>query len=203
MKKMVLWVFVLTFAQALAQTNCMEQYSGSYHCFNNETGQTTNIHITPYPETAIQPLEMPDLSVLPDPTSMMYMDHNQANDLLNPRLAFNPNVGVSPLTQQTLNNIAQQRQQLIAETNRMAEQVHRQQMELMQQQNLASQQRIQANQQRLAQLEAQKRTNQTVINDDNNRQNSTTQNYIIVGLVALILILAFALGVVWQKNKSF
>lgn len=90
---------------------------------------------------------------------------------------------------------------MTTETSRMAEQANRQQAEFAQQQILLSQQRVQANQQRLAQLEAQKRTNQAMPNNDGNSQISNTQNYIIAGLIALVSVLVFALGAVWQKNK--
>lgn len=75
-KKIMLLMLALFVTPVFAQTNCTEQYSGGYHCLNYETGQSTNIHITPYHGNTVQPLEMPDISTLPTPTSMMQMDNN-------------------------------------------------------------------------------------------------------------------------------
>lgn len=99
---------------------------------------------------AIKPLQMPDLSQLPDPTkdmfggmtsptALMSMGDKQVNDLLNPKPLFEQNVKLSSQAQQTLNNIAQQQKQLASETDRMAEDARRQQQAAIDAQIKASQ----------------------------------------------------------------
>lgn len=112
---------------------------------------------------AIKPLQMPNLSALPDPTrdmfggmtdptALMRMDDKQVNDLLNPKPLFEQNVKLSSQAQQTLNNIAQQQQALATETDRMAEQVRRQQQEAYEAQLKASQQQVKENERRVKEL---------------------------------------------------
>lgn len=112
---------------------------------------------------AIKPLQMPDLSQLPDPTKDMFggmtsptvlmtMGDKQVNDLLNPKPLFEQNVKLSSQAQQTLNGIAQQQQALATETDRMAEQVRRQQQEAAEAQIKASQNQVKENERRTQEL---------------------------------------------------
>lgn len=84
MKKIIFCSILLLSMQAFANINCNQQYGGEYNCYNYETGQMQTIEINQYPINDVQPVQMPDLSSLPDPTPMMHMDSGQINDMFNP-----------------------------------------------------------------------------------------------------------------------
>ena len=90
---------------------------------------------------AIKPLQMPNLSALPDPTrdmfggmtdptALMRMDDKQVNDLLNPKPLFEQNVKLSSQAQQTLSDIAKQQQTIANNAIKQVEQLHSQQQNL-------------------------------------------------------------------------
>lgn len=208
MKKYIFCCVILFATQVHANINCNEQYNGGYNCYNMETGQTQTININQYPRDDIQPLPMPDISVLPDPTSMMQMDSGQANDLFNPQPIQPAYIEPSPHVVNVLQNAQQTQMQINAQTQNMYAEQARQQADFAHQQILASQQRIQANQQRLAELQAKnaenKIQNSTYSYPENveiSSNNSSNQNYIIALLLILVVVLAGLLGVFWQKNR--
>lgn len=105
---------------------------------------------------AIKPLQMPDLSQLPDPTkdmfggmtsptALMNMGDKQVNDLLNPKPLFEQNVKLSTQAQQTINGIAKQQQMLATETDRAEEKARHQQQEAVEAQIKASQNQVKEN----------------------------------------------------------
>lgn len=217
MKKIIFCSTLLLSTQAFANINCNQQYGGEYNCYNYETGQMQTIEINQYPINDVQPVQMPDLSGLPDPTPMMHMDSGQINDMFNVQPIAPMTIQPSPSANMALQNAQQAQMQINAQAAQSYAELERRQAELAQQQILQSQQRAQANylqaqqlaQQRLAQQQsAQLNTQNTahnpntasqnqLSNQDKSNNNDYTKN-IIIGL--LLLVVVIMLGLFFQKN---
>lgn len=218
MKKIIFCSILLLSMQAFANINCNQQYGGEYNCYNYETGQMQTIEINQYPINDVRPVQMPDLSSLPDPTPMMHMDSGQINDMFNPQPIAPMTIQPSPSANMALQNAQQQANAQIAELDRMQQQ----QLQALEQRRIEEQRAYEFNMQLAQQMRAQKAQQELASRQlsQDNVQNTgygttttTSQNYpsnidsdsnnsniknLIIGL--LLLVVVVMLGLFFQRN---
>lgn len=216
MKKIIFCYLFLISTQTYANINCNEQYGGGgYHCYNFETGQTQTININSYPDNDIQPVQMPDLSGLPDPTPMMQMDSGQINEMFNPQPITPMTIQPSPSANMALQNAQQIQMQTNAQVAQAQANLAYQEQALAEQRQRSYEEAIKLvreDAKRRADIEAQARQQSAQLNTQNANYhtNTTNQNQpsniennnikYIIGI--LIFAIAGMLGIFWQKNRQ-
>lgn len=218
MKKIVCYSILLFSTQAFANINCNQQYGGEYNCYNYETGQTQTIEINQYPINDVQPVQMPDLSSLPDPTDMMYMDNNQVNDMFNPQPISPMTIQPNPSANIALQNAQQAQMQINAQATQAQANLAYQEQALVKQQQRSYEEAIKLvreDAKRRADIEVQARQQSSQLNTQNNGHSTYTTSHnqsstvesdsnasniknFIIGV--LILVIVVMIGLFLQKK---
>lgn len=214
MKKIIFCSILLLSMQAFANINCNQQYGGEYNCYNYETGQMQTIEINQYPINDVQPVQMPDLSSLPDPTPMMHMDSGQINDMFNPQPIAPMTIQPSPSANMALQNAQQTQMQINAQAAQAQANLAYQEQVLAEQRQRSYEETIRLvreDAKRRADIEAQARQQSAQLNtqninpvsqnqpstQDRGSNNDHTKNFII-GL--LLLVIVVMIGLFFQRN---
>lgn len=218
MKKIIFCSTLLLGTQAFANINCNQQYGGEYNCYNYETGQMQTIEINQYPTNDVQPVQMPDLSSLPDPTDMMYMDSDQVNDMFNPQPIAPMTIQPSSSANMALQNAQQTQMQINAQAAQAQANLAYQEQVLAEQRKRSYEETIRLvreDAKRRADIEAQARQQSAQLNTQNNSHSNYAANHnqssnmesdsnasnvknFIIGI--LMLVIAVMIGVFLQKK---